>query len=134
VGLLALPFFLLFELLGPLIELVGVVAVVLSTLSGIIQPGTAVATLGLAFTLGVLLSMTAIAVEEFTYHRYGRGRDLLALMGAAVLEHLWFRQVHSWYRLHGLAAAVMRRSPVWTAMPRTGFSAAEPSNPLVATS
>jgi cellulose synthase/poly-beta-1,6-N-acetylglucosamine synthase-like glycosyltransferase len=133
VGLLALPFFLLFELLGPLIEVVGMVAVVLSILTGIIQPGTALATVGLALTLGVLLSITAIAVEEFTYHRYGRGRDLLALMGAAVLENLWFRQVHSWYRLRGLAAAVMRRSPVWTAMPRTGFNAAEATSSLVAT-
>ncbi len=122
IGVLALPFFLLFELLGPVIEVVGVAAVATSMVLGLVEPAVAGAVLVLAIALGVLLSATAIAVEELTYHRYGRGRDLLGLMGAAVVEHLWFRWVHSWYRLRGLAAALTRRSPVWTAMPRVGFS------------
>ena len=122
IGLLALPFFLLFELLGPVVELVGVAAVLASMALGLVPPAVAGAVLLLAIALGVLLSATAIAVEELTYHRYGRGRDLLALMGTAVVEHLWFRWAHSWYRLRGLVAALTRRTPVWTAMPRVGFS------------
>jgi cellulose synthase/poly-beta-1,6-N-acetylglucosamine synthase-like glycosyltransferase len=122
IGLLALPFFLLFELLGPVVELVGVAAVLTSMALGLVPPAVAGAVLVLAIALGVLLSATAIAVEELTYHRYGRGRDLLALMGTAVVEHLWFRWAHSWYRLRGLVAALTRRTPVWTAMPRVGFS------------
>ena len=75
---------------------------------GLVPPAVAGAVLVLAIALGVLLSATAIAVEELTYHRYGRGRDLLALMGTAVVEHLWFRWAHSWYRLRGLVAALTR--------------------------
>ncbi|RBY74975.1 glycosyltransferase family 2 protein [Blastococcus sp. TF02-09] len=123
IGLLAMPFFLLFELLGPVFELVGVAGVLASMAVGQVPPAVAGALLVLAIALGVLLSATAIAVEELTYHRYGRGRDLLALMGTAVVEHLWFRWAHSWYRLCGLGAALAGRSPVWTAMPRVGFSA-----------
>jgi cellulose synthase/poly-beta-1,6-N-acetylglucosamine synthase-like glycosyltransferase len=130
VGLLALPFFLLFELLGPVIELVGIAAVATSLVLGLVQPATAASLLVLAIALGVLLSATAIAVEEVTYHRYGRGRDLLSLIAAAVVEHLWFRWAHSWYRLQGLAAAVTRRTPVWTAMPRTGFSGSHHTAPV----
>jgi cellulose synthase/poly-beta-1,6-N-acetylglucosamine synthase-like glycosyltransferase len=122
IGLLALPFFLFFELLGPVVELVGLAAVATSLVLGVVQPTTAAFVLLLAIVLGVLLSMTAIAVEEVTYHRYGRGRDLLRLMGAAVVEHLWFRWAHSWYRLLGLVAALTRRTAVWTAMPRVGFA------------
>lgn len=122
IGVLALPFFLLFELLGPVFELVGVAAVLISMALGVLPPAVAGAVLVLAVALGVLLSATAIAVEELTYHRYGRGRDLLALMGAAVVEHLWFRWAHSWYRLRGLVSALARTNPVWTAMPRVGFS------------
>ena len=122
IGLLALPFFLLFELLGPVVELVGVAAVLASMALGLVPPAVAGAVLLLAIALGVLLSATAIAVEEVTYHRYASGRDLLALMGTAVVEHLWFRWAHSWYRLRGLVAALTRRTPVWTAMPRVGFS------------
>jgi cellulose synthase/poly-beta-1,6-N-acetylglucosamine synthase-like glycosyltransferase len=122
IGLLALPFFLLFELLGPVVELVGLAAVAASLALGLVPLSTVAAMLVLAIALGVLLSATAIAVEELTYHRYGRGRDLLSLMGTAVVEHLWFRWAHSWFRLRGLAAALTRRTPVWTAMPRVGFT------------
>jgi cellulose synthase/poly-beta-1,6-N-acetylglucosamine synthase-like glycosyltransferase len=127
IGLLALPFFLLFELLGPVIELVGLAAVATSFVLGLVHPATAAAMLVVAIALGILLSATAIAVEELTYHRYGRGRDLLSLMGAAVVEHLWFRWAHSWYRLRGLVAALTRRNPVWSAMPRVGFAAVDPA-------
>jgi cellulose synthase/poly-beta-1,6-N-acetylglucosamine synthase-like glycosyltransferase len=127
IGLLALPFFLLFELLGPVVELVGLAAVATSLVLGLVHPATAAAVLVLAIVLGILLSATAIAVEELTYHRYSRGRDLLSLMGAAVVEHLWFRWAHSWYRLRGLVAALTRRNPVWSAMPRLGFAAIDPA-------
>ena len=132
IGLLALPFFLLFELLGPVVELVGLAAVVTSLVLGLVPWAAAAAMLVLAIALGVLLSATAIAVEELTYHRYGRGRDLASLMGTAVVEHLWFRWAHSWYRLRGLVAALTRRAPVWSAMPRVGFTAVAPSDVVVA--
>jgi cellulose synthase/poly-beta-1,6-N-acetylglucosamine synthase-like glycosyltransferase len=132
IGLLALPFFLLFELLGPVVELVGLTTLVTSLALGLVPPATAAAMLVLAIALGVLLSATAIAVEELTYHRYGRGRDLANLMATAVVEHLWFRWAHSWYRLRGLLAALTHRNPVWTAMPRVGFTAEAPPDLLVA--
>jgi cellulose synthase/poly-beta-1,6-N-acetylglucosamine synthase-like glycosyltransferase len=133
IGMLALPFFLLFELLGPVIELVGLAALVTSLVLGLVEPALAASVLVLAVAIGVLLSATAIAVEEVTYHRYRRGRDLLALMGAALAEHLWFRWAHSWYRLRGLVAALSGRAPVWTAMPRVGFrNDAAPAERLVA--
>jgi hypothetical protein len=43
-------------------------------------------------------------------------------LAAGVLENVGFRQVHAWFRLLGLLQAVTRQNPVWTAMPRTGFS------------
>jgi cellulose synthase/poly-beta-1,6-N-acetylglucosamine synthase-like glycosyltransferase len=127
VGMLALPFFLFFELLGPVLEVLGLASVLLAAGLGLLDVGTAVVMVGLALAVGTLLSTTTIAVEEFTFHRYRRGRDLLSLVAAGVLENVGFRQVHAWFRLRGLIAALTRRTPVWTAMPRTGFStAAEP--------
>ncbi|MCZ2835902.1 glycosyltransferase family 2 protein [Modestobacter sp. VKM Ac-2985] len=126
VGTVALPFFLLFELLGPVVEVVGLASVVLSAGLGLLDVGTALLMVGLALALGTLLSTTTIAVEEFTFHRYRRGRDLLALLAAGVLENVGYRQVHAWFRLRGLAAALTRRAPVWTAMPRVGFVGGTP--------
>jgi cellulose synthase/poly-beta-1,6-N-acetylglucosamine synthase-like glycosyltransferase len=131
VGVLALPFFLLFELLGPVVEVLGLASVVLAASIGVLDLETAGVMVGFALLIGTLLSTTVVAVEEFTFHRYRNGRDLLALLAAGVLENIGYRQVHAWYRLHGLARAMTRRSPVWTAMPRTGFTSATDS-PLVA--
>jgi cellulose synthase/poly-beta-1,6-N-acetylglucosamine synthase-like glycosyltransferase len=130
VGLLALPFFLLFELLGPLVELLGLVSVVLAAWLGILDGRTALVMVGLALAVGTLLSTTAVAVEEFTYHRYRRGRDLLALLAAGLVENLGYRQLHAWFRLRGLVAALLRRTPAWTPMPRTGFSGIVDLEPL----
>jgi len=128
VGVLALPFFLLFELLGPVVEVLGLVSVALSAAVGVLDLGSAAVMMGFALLVGTLLSTTVIAVEEFTFHRYRSGRDLLALLGAGVLENVGFRQVHAWYRLQGLLFALTRRKPVWTAMPRTGFTTPATAN------
>lgn len=124
VGTVALPFFLVFELLGPVVEVVGLASVALAAAVGILDLGMAAVMVGLALAVGTLLSTTAIAVEVLTYRRYQRGRDLLALVVAAVVENVGYRQVHAWFRIRGLVAALARRRPVWTAMPRVGFSGA----------
>jgi hypothetical protein len=125
VGLLALPFFLVFELLGPVVELLGLASVVVAAVLGLLDPGTAAVMVGVALALGLLVSTAVVAVEEFTFHRYRSGRDLRALLLAGALENVGYRQVHAWYRLRGLLAALARRDPVWTAMPRTGFATAD---------
>jgi cellulose synthase/poly-beta-1,6-N-acetylglucosamine synthase-like glycosyltransferase len=127
VGLLALPFFLVFELLGPVVEVVGLASVVVAAALGLLDPGTASLMVAVALALGLLVSTSVVAVEEFTFHRYRSGRDLRSLLLAGALENVGYRQVHAWYRLRGLLAALARREPVWTAMPRTGFTTAAPA-------
>jgi cellulose synthase/poly-beta-1,6-N-acetylglucosamine synthase-like glycosyltransferase len=123
-GMLAMPFFVLFELLGPVVEVLGLISVAVSAALGVLDLGSAAVMVGFALLVGTLLSTTVVAVEEFTFHRYRTGRDLMALLAAGALENFGYRQVHAWYRLQGLLRAVTRRNPVWTAMPRTGFSGA----------
>jgi cellulose synthase/poly-beta-1,6-N-acetylglucosamine synthase-like glycosyltransferase len=127
VGTMALPFFLVFELIGPVVEVFGVASIAIAASVGILDLGGAGAMMLLALAVGMLLSTTAVAVEEFTFRRYTRGRDVLALVSAALAENIGFRQAHAWFRLRGLVAALLRRNPVWTAMPRTGFTSAAPA-------
>ena len=126
VGTMALPFFLVLELLGHVVEILGLASVALAAAIGVLDLGIAVVMIGLAVAVGTLLSVTAIAVEVLTYRRYRRGRDLLGLVAAALVENIGYRQVHARFRPRGLVAALTRRSPVWTAMPRVGFAPAEP--------
>jgi len=38
------------------------------------------------------------------------------------VENLGYRQLHSWWRIQGLWAALRNASPTWGTMVRTGFA------------
>jgi cellulose synthase/poly-beta-1,6-N-acetylglucosamine synthase-like glycosyltransferase len=126
IGLLVLPYYVAFELLGPLVELTGVLAVGLALALGVLNVQFAVLFALVSAGYGTLLSLTALAVEEFSYHRYQRWRDLFAAIAGSVLENLGYRQAHSLWRLRGLADALRGHHGEWGTMTRVGFSTGQP--------
>ena len=56
----------------------------------------------LGFVYGGFLSVGAVLLEELTYRRYPRLRDLLTLLAFAVLENLGYRQLVLYYRFQGI--------------------------------
>ena len=122
--MIVLPYYLVFELLGPVVEVLGVLSVTGGVAFGVVDMPFALLLATAAIGYGILLSLAAIAVDQLTDHRAVRWRDLVALGIASVAENLGFRQMHAWWRLRGLVAALTRRSAVWGAMPRTGFAPA----------
>lgn len=121
-GMITLPFYLLFEALGPVVEVAGMFCVVAGMILHLLNwPFVGLIALA-ALGYGVLVSIASILVEELTFHRYERWRDLLALIAASVVENVGFRQAHSWWRLKGLFAVVRGRPAVWGEMPRIGFA------------
>ena len=123
VGWLTLPYYLLFEVLGPVVELTGLLAVGAGLALGIVDPAFVVLVAAAAVGCGLLLSVTAIALEELSFRRYHRWRDLAAALGASVVEYLGYRQLHAWWRIRGLADFLTRRPSTWGAMRRVGFGA-----------
>ena len=59
----------------------------------------------LAVGLGTAHSVAVLAMEELTFRRYDRGRDLARLFLLAILENFGYRQMLSFYRVRGLFAA-----------------------------
>jgi cellulose synthase/poly-beta-1,6-N-acetylglucosamine synthase-like glycosyltransferase len=121
IGLLVLPYYLVFELLGPVVELFGVLVVILALIFGLANVAFALLFAGVAFGYGAFVSVSALAVEEFSFHRYRRWRDLLAAVGAVAVENVGYRQLHAWWRLKGLFRALTGREASWGVMTRTGF-------------
>ena len=120
VGLLALPFFLLFEFLGAFIELFGYVAIAVSLALGIVNTDFALALVGVAFLSGVLLSLSAVLLEDTAFRRYGHLRDLLRLIAYSVFENVGYRQVITLYRVRGFFA-YLRGNKAWGEIERVGF-------------
>ncbi len=123
VGLIAFPYFFLFEMIGPAIELLGYEMTLFGLAFGLIAPRLAVLFLIVSILFGILLSMSAVALEELTKRRYPGPADLARLFGAAILENLGFRQLLTIWRTRGLIDGLRGKKKGWGIMERRGFSA-----------
>jgi cellulose synthase/poly-beta-1,6-N-acetylglucosamine synthase-like glycosyltransferase len=121
IGLVALPYYLVFELIGPLVELTGIPVVAIGFAFGLVDLPFALLFAAVAFGYGMFVSLSALAVEEFSFHRYHRWRDLGAAVLAAAVENIGYRQLHSWWRLQGLWRFVRGQEASWGVMTRAGF-------------
>ncbi|QAU34475.1 glycosyltransferase family 2 protein [Janthinobacterium sp. 17J80-10] len=119
-GWLAFPFMLLFEWLGPLVELGGYVFMVVAFLGGAISWQAFGAFLFVAIGLGILLSASGLLLEEMSFHIYPRGKHLLWLGLVVIIENLGYRQINTVWRLTGLYRWAMQMESSWGAMKRKG--------------
>jgi cellulose synthase/poly-beta-1,6-N-acetylglucosamine synthase-like glycosyltransferase len=128
IGLLTLPYYVVFELLAPVVEVVGLMAMALGLAVGAINVPFALLFTAVAFGYAFLLTIASAALEEFSFHRYRRWGDLWLTAAAALVENLGYRQLTALWRLQGLWAAMRRGTVEWGVMTRVGF-AAPPSSP-----
>ncbi|MDH5519154.1 MAG: glycosyltransferase family 2 protein, partial [Acidimicrobiia bacterium] len=134
IGLVALPYYLLFELLGAVIEFVGVGAVLLGFAFDVVNTRMAIVVAVVALLYAMVLSAVTILIEEFSYRRYTRPRDLLNVALAGFIEIVGFRQIHAFWRTHGLISALRRTEATWEKPDREGFGSPgpEPRTPATA--
>jgi cellulose synthase/poly-beta-1,6-N-acetylglucosamine synthase-like glycosyltransferase len=119
VGWLALPFFAVFEWTSAAVEVLGYAALLAFLVAGILSLEGYLAFMGVAVGTGVVLSTSALLLEEMSFHVYPRRRDLGVLLLHAVLENFGYRQINAFWRFHGMVRFLLRRKSVWGAMPRT---------------
>ncbi|MCH8557037.1 MAG: glycosyltransferase [Balneolia bacterium] len=120
-GTVAMPFFIVGELLAPIIELSGYILVIVSWMFGIVNTTFALVFFFVAVVLGMILSLSAVLLEELTVRRYSKGRDVLKLALYALLENLGYRQLHVWWRLRGIIA-YLKGDKEWGEMKREGIA------------
>jgi cellulose synthase/poly-beta-1,6-N-acetylglucosamine synthase-like glycosyltransferase len=119
VSWLAMPFFYLFELLGPAIEVAGYIFMLIAALLGWISWEVTAIFFCLAVGLGVMLSTSALVLEELSFHVYPRMRDLFRLFFIAIIENFGYRQLTVLWRLQGLYGWLRGKKPEWGEMKRS---------------
>lgn len=124
IGMLALPYFVVFELLGPILEIFGYGLFVFSMLIGAISAPVAIAFFMVAFVLGVALSLAAVTLEELSFRRYSSYRDLFGLFRLAITENFGYRQLNTFWRVKGLWSFA-RGKTGWGEMTRKGFATSQ---------
>lgn len=119
-GWLAFPFMMLFEWLGPLVELAGYLFMTVAWLLGAVSWEAFGSFLFLAIGMGILLSASGLLLEEMSFHIYPRSRQLAMLGLIVVAENFGYRQLNSWWRLVGLWRWARGHESSWGAMTRKG--------------
>ncbi len=120
VGLIALPTMLLFEIVGPAIELSGYAVTIVAVLIGSIAPVTFLLFLAISVLYGQVLTAGAVLLEDITPNRYRVWAESGRMRRYAWAENLGYRQVLQYWRIGGLWQLV--RKSGWGTMERTGMS------------
>lgn len=123
-GVVTMPYFVLFELVGPFVELLGIAMIALGLVTGTLPWSLLWMYVGASVLLATLGSLAAMLVEEVSFARYPRARDVGALVWAALAEPFWFHFLHSWWRAVGVVRALRRKESEWGEMARAGFTQA----------
>ena len=120
IGLLAYPYFFFLEMLGPLIELCGYISFLMTILLGAYTLLYVATFFMVAFVLGMALSLAAVSLEELSFRRYPRMKDLMQLFFLAILENFGYRQINQYWRVRGVFSALFRKKS-WGKMEHKGF-------------
>ena len=97
-GLVGFPYYTLFELFGPVVEITGYIVFIISLFLNLVSPLFALTFLFAAVLYGVVLSVLSVILEEISFKRYEKLGDLIILFAAAFLENFGYRQLVSWWR------------------------------------
>ena len=121
IGLFAMPYQLLIEFFGPLIETAGYVIIILSFIAGVIDTRFFILFLIMAVGVGVFFSTVAIILEEITYRRYPRLKDLLILLFYGVIENFGYRQLVAYWRTKAVIKFLLPGKKRWEHITKHGF-------------
>jgi cellulose synthase/poly-beta-1,6-N-acetylglucosamine synthase-like glycosyltransferase len=120
-GMVAMPFHLIFEMLGPFVELLGYIIFAFFAVTGQLNTPFAIKFFLVAVVYGMLLSLSAILIAEFYPQRFPRMSDILVIAGFGILENIVYRQFLVFVRVKAFFDLI-RGNKGWGAMEKKGFT------------
>ncbi|WP_400263429.1 glycosyltransferase [Sphingobacterium sp. SG20118] len=128
-GMVSLPYWFFFELLGPLVEFAGYIVFLIFLFLGIINWPFFFALFALVISSGILYSIYAILVDLVSHQVYGKKRDLSKLITTAILEPFYFHLIVLGSGVRGFID-YFRKQHSWGEMKRQGFQQGEADEPF----
>ncbi len=123
IGMFAFPFYAVFEMLGPLTEIIGYIMFATLLIMGKINYPFALIFFLLAIVMGSLISLLAILLEEYSARNYTRLRDIIILSLFSLLENVLFRQYLTFVRVKAYYD-YFKGKKAWGAIDKKGFAQA----------
>ena len=119
-GTFVLPCYLVFELLAPVVEVVGLVVIAVGLLTGTLGGPEVAMFAALAYGLALVVGVWALVLDAWVDPGRRSGREWASRAGVLVAEQVGFRQMGVWWRLRGIADA-LGGAPAWGRQVRSGF-------------
>jgi len=119
IGLFALPYFYIFEVMGPFFELIGYLALILSFAFGFLAPMIVLGIFGASIVMGMVLSLASLYIAE-TVNTYTSKKDVFILLLFAFIENIGYRQIISMHRVYSFFTALFE-SGAWGEQKRKGI-------------
>lgn len=121
IGMVCLPYYWLFEMIGPLVETFGYIFVPISWLIGVVSWKFMLSFFCVAVLYGTVLSVGALLLEEKTFKKYPDLKQLAHLFFYAVIDNFGYRQLNTIYRV--LATfGYYKNKEKWGDMKRRSFA------------
>lgn len=99
IGMFAVPYFWLFEMLGPLIETIGYILIPISFLLNVVNFEFMLTFYSMAVLFGVVLSVGSLILEEYTFKRYPSFRQTLKLFLYCIVDNFGYRQINNIFKV-----------------------------------
>ena len=119
-GMLGYVYWFFFEWLAPILEFCGYMYFIFLFVAGRINWPFFLLLLTFVYTFAVMLSTWALLFEEKTFHKYKTRKDVLKLLGCALIEPIFYHPRTVWWAIRG-NIDYMRGVRSWGKMPREGF-------------
>lgn len=119
-GWIAFPFMLVFEWLGPFVEVTGYILMFIFIWLGYISWPVFIIFLFATIGLGILVSISSLLLEDMSFNLYDQRGQLSLLIITSIVENFGFRQLNSFWRLMGLLYWIFGRKKKWGEMKRSG--------------
>ena len=110
-GWAAFPFNTLFEWWGPLFEVLAYGLMTAAWFFGLVSLQAFVAFMLAAIGMGIMVSVSALLLDELSFHIYRKPGQLAWLLGAVIMENCGYRQLVALWRLAGLMSWMARSAP-----------------------
>jgi len=118
-GLIAFPFFFIFEMIGPFIETIGYLMLIIGLIMGILNGPLVIMLLVATIGLGIWVSLFSLWIAERKAVFYST-KETMVLILTAIIENFGYRQIMSIHRVISTYSA-LSESGSWGSQVRTGF-------------
>ena len=118
-GMIAFPYFFIFEMMGPFFETVGYLALLIGLILGILNTPLVIVLLVVTIGYGIVISLFSLYIAERKTVFYSNKETWILVM-MAIIENFGYRQFVSLHRIVSTFSA-LRENHVWGSQKRQGF-------------